>query len=867
MGNSTLRKLACVDKASVSLTKSEAEARALVIGECSYQLELDCAAGPDCYRFRVRLEFRGSPGASTFVDAEVTKIDGMLWQGEPLGLESISGQRIHLPALEEHNVLEVWGCSRYHRAGLGLHLAIDTADQERYLYSDLEPAEAHRVFPCFDQPDIKATFQLRMRVPQDWTVVSAEPGRAGAAADAEGGRWWDFPATPRLSPYVLGIAAGRLHAIRTQHHGIELALYGPLSLRQDLEKAAPDIFEVTGQGLDFYRELFGVPYPFSKYDQVFCLEKVNGAMESPGCVTITDRMIYRGRPSQRERALRAEVILHEMAHMWFGDMVTLRWWDDLWLNESFATLMAAVATDRATSFEDAWTYWTTAFKQAAVEEDQHTTSHPVVTAVPDAEAVHANFDRITYQKGSAVLRQLAAWVGEDAFFKAVHNHLEQHRWGNATLYDLLQALAEASGRDVVSWSRLWLETVGINTIRLDARPGTDAAGAPIESAHALQSAQPSQPTIRPHRLSVGLYDWMGGQLQRRRGFAIDIDSERTAIPELIGESRPPLLLPNDEALTYAKIRLDPISLATVEDHLGEVADALARAVIWDALQDMVRDGEFPASSYVRVVARHLARETDESLIPVVLASARRALALYGARSAGDRLEAELAEACAAALEVTGPGSSQQLSWLRAFISSAITDEQLGRCREMLGGQTLPDGVVLDLELRWRLITALATRGAAAIDEIAGMRKADPTSTGVVRGLAAQAAMPSQEAKEQVFSFLTEDSSATVEAALWAGRSFGGVRQDDLLIPYIPRFFAAVTRLRQERGVEYSRDFAYWSIGSLPPHPDLISAIGGELSRADLDSDLRRIYQEALEEAEMAMRAREVDERAVRGEEG
>ncbi len=848
---------------TVSLTKLEAEARASIVRGCSYKLDLDCASGPDSYHFRVHLEFDGNPEASTFVDAEVDEIEGMRWQGEPLGMQAYSDHRIHLPALAERNVLEVWGRSSYHRTGLGLHLAIDPSDQERYLYSDLEPAEAHRVFPCFDQPDLKATFQLHVRVPQDWTVVSAEPGRAGAAADAEGARWWDFPATPRLAVYVLGIAAGRLHAVKRQHRGIDMGLFAPLSLAQDLEKAAPEIFEITQQGLDFYRELYGIPYPYSKYDQVFCLEKVNGAMESPGCVTITDRMIFRGRPSTRERSLRAEVILHEMAHMWFGDMVTLKWWDDLWLNESFATFMAAVASDRATAFEDAWTYWTTAFKQVAVEEDQHTTSHPIATDVPDAEAVHANFDRITYQKGSAVLRQLAAWVGEDAFFKAVHNHLERHREANATLQDLLQALAETSGRDVFTWSRAWLETVGINTLKLEIQSGGDAAGRQIESARALQSASPSQPTIRPHRVGLGLYDWLEGKLERRRGFEVDIDSESSELPELLGESRPPLILPNDGALTYAKVRLDPVSLATVELHMGEIADPLARAVIWDALQDMVRDGELPASRYVGVVARHLAQETDESLIPVVLAAARRALTLYAARSAGDRLESELAEACATALESAPPGSSAQLSWLRAFTAAAVTPEQLGLCRAMLEGRNLPEGVVLDLELRWRLVTALASRGAADSTEIDGMRKADPTSTGLIRALAARAAMPSAEVKDQVFKFLTEDPTATVEAALWAGRSFGGVRQDELLVPFIPRFFEAVDRLRDVRGIEYSRDFAYWFIPSLPPHPELLLAIRPLLAGDSLGGDLRRIYQEALEEAEMAARAREVDELAVR----
>ncbi|MHB1625490.1 MAG: aminopeptidase N [Candidatus Dormibacteria bacterium] len=843
---------------NVSLTRTEAETRASLIRSCEYAVELDLAQGPDRYRFAVRLEFLGTPGAKTFIDAQVDRVDGINWQGAPLDLGAYAGQRIELPPLEASNVLEVSGSSPYHRTGLGLHLAIDPSDNERYLYTDLEPAEAHRVFPCFDQPDLKGRFSFRIRVPQDWTVVSTEQGRPGP--DAEGARWWSFEPTSPLSPYVLGIVAGRLHAIHQQHGDIPLSLYAPLSLAQDLEKAAPDIFEVTRQGLDFYRERFGIPYPFSKYDQAFCLEKVNGAMESPGCVTITDRMIYRGQPSPRERSLRAEVILHEMAHMWFGDLVTLRWWDDLWLNESFATFMAAVAQDRATSFDDAWTYWATAFKQLAVEEDQHTTSHPVVTAVPDAEAVHLNFDRITYQKGAAVLRQLAAWVGEEPFFAAIHSHLASHRDGNAQFRDLVSALEVSSGRDVAAWSRAWLETVGINTLRCEVESAPEAVGGEIQSVQVMQSASQSQPTLRPHRIGIGLYDWEQGKLELMRRLEVDVEGSATAVAELAGSKRPALILPNDGALSYAKLRLDPISQLTMEGHLGEVSDSLARALLWDGAWDMVRDAEMPGRRFVQMVVAHLPQERDQSLIPVVLGGARAALSTYVAPAWGDQLEAMLAAAAQRALATSPPRSPDQVAWLRAFISSASAPDQVDRCRAMLGGEQLPEGVVVDLELRWRLVTALCARGAAGDGEITDMLSADSTSTGQVRALAARAAMPSSSAKEDVFRFLTEDESATVEATIWVGRSFSGVRREDLLLPFIPRFFTAVDSLGQSRGPEYSRDLAYWFFPSLPPHRMLVEAIEEQFQRPDLRPDLRRIYQDGLEEAQRAIRARELDQR-------
>lgn len=847
---------------NVSLTKAEALERAEVVGAGEYSVDLDLTKGLERYGYSVKLSFEGRDGANTFLDAQVDEIEELRWQGAPLGLESVSGQRIQLPALAARNVIEASGTSGYHGAGLGMHLAVDRANQEPYLYTDFEPAEAHRAFPCFDQPDLKGRFSFRVRVPGNWTVVSTEPGEPGPT-DGEGRCWWTFPPTIALPAYVIGIAAGRLHSVHHQHGDIPLGLYAPISLAEDLEKAAADVFEITGQGLDFFQSRFGVPFPFHKYDQVFCLEKVNGAMESPGCVTITDSVIYRGRPTYRERSVRAEVILHEMAHMWFGDLATFRWWDDLWLNESFATFMSMMASERATSFDDAWTFFATAFKQRAASQDQLSTSHPVVTAVPDVEAVHLNFDRITYEKGAAVLRQLADWVGEEPFFAAIQEHLERHREGNADLQDLIAYLERSSGRDVGGWAKAWLETVGLNTLTCEVAGSEAEVGSQMAAVKVLQTASREQPTLRPHRINVGLYDWVGSSLEQVHKVEVDVEGAETAIPELKGAIRPPLLLPNDGALTYAKVRLDPISQLTMEGHLGDVRDSLARAVLWETAWDMVRDAELPSSRFVQMVVAHLPQESDESLIPQVLGWARGALSLYAAPATGDDVEALLAKAAAKALTAAEPGSSQQSAWLRAFIAAAVSPEQVAECQAMAEGRQLPAGVSLDLELRWVLLAALAVRGAAGEEAIASMSAADPTS-GQLRGLVARASMPSPAAKEAVFRHLTEDDQATVEEAIWAGWSFGGIRRDDLLLPYVSRFFPAVDSLRERRGEEYSRELAAGLLPSLPSHKRLMAELEQQLGHPDLSPDLRRIYQERLEEAQIAVRARQLDERTQEG---
>jgi aminopeptidase N len=727
---------------SANLTQSAARERAQLIGSIDYLVELDLTGGDDLLSFDVRIDFRAlRPGA--FIEAEVANVKEMLWNGRQLPASAYDGHRIALPELEERNSIRVVGDASYDHTGLGLHRSTDPVDGAVYIYSDFEPYEAHRTFPCFDQPDLKGTFRFRVLAPGDWSVVSGEPGRPGEPDPSDGKRWWDFPATMPLAPYVIGLAAGRFHRAQGERGATQLGLYCAKSLAAYLD--SDELFLITAQGLDYFEQVFQIPYPFAKYDQVFCPEKVNGAMESPGCVTITDEVLWRGRATTRQGSIRADLILHEMAHMWFGDLVTMRWWDDLWLNESFASLMSNLAVDRATGYTDAWVSFLTIYKSMARSEDQLKSSHPIVTTVPDVEAVRGNFDRITYEKGAAALRQLMAWVGEDKFFAAINSHLTQHRAGNAEFADLVGALQATSGRDVMRWAEAWLATVGINLLRCEIETEGEQPGGSILRAALVQTAPKAQPVLRPHRIRLGRFDWAGQELVRVGHVELDIEGPRTEVSELLGTPQPALLLPNDGDLTYAKIRLDQLSLTTAEQHLSSVSDDLARALIWDLSWDMVRDLELPAHRFSRMVARHIAREADTTLVSSVLANFRTATRRYGAPRRGFGLEEGLATAAWDALARCEPGSNDQMVWLRAFVGLAASDTQVQLCRGFFDGREVPPGISVDAELRWLLVQSLAARGAADEPEIRQALAADPSSTGLVRAEAARAARPTAAA--------------------------------------------------------------------------------------------------------------------------
>src|SRR5918992_664952 len=602
-----------------NLTRDEARDRARLLTVESYTVALDLTTGDERFGSTTVARFDcDEPGTATFVDLHDAVVREVTLNGRTLDPASYdAGQgRIPLPDLAAGNELRVVADVAYSRTGEGLHRFVDPVDQKVYLYSQFETADAHRMYTCFDQPDLKAAFELNVVAPDDWQIVSnTTPERNGNC--------WAFPATPPMSTYITALVAGPYHVVKDEHDGIPLGVYCRASLAEYLD--ADQIIEVTRRGFDFFRRVFDQPYPFGKYDQLFVPEFNAGAMENAGCVTFLEDYVFRSRVTDAAYERRAETILHEMAHMWFGDLVTMRWWDDLWLNESFATYMSVLCLAEATQRSGAWTTFANLFKAWAYRQDQPPSTHPISADIPDIRAVEVNFDGITYAKGAAVLKQLVAYVGRDNFLEGVRRYFQRHAWGNTVLTDLLDALEETSGRDLTAWSKEWLETAGVNTLRPEYE--VDADGRFTRFA-VLQEAFAEHPTLRSHRVAVGLYARTDHGLERRHRVELDIVGARTEVPELAGQPRPDLVLVNDDDLTYAKIRLDEHSMAGLVTEIGQIPDSLPRALCWAAAWDMCRDAEVATRDYVRLVLSGVGGVTDISVTQTLLRQARTALHQY-----------------------------------------------------------------------------------------------------------------------------------------------------------------------------------------------------------------------------------------------
>ncbi|HEY7920457.1 MAG TPA: aminopeptidase N, partial [Streptosporangiaceae bacterium] len=580
-----------------NLTREEARDRRQLLDVGSYQVELDLTGNDDTFRSVSIVRFQcTTPGAASFIELTAPAVLEIVLNGEPVSLSAFDGNRIELDGLQSENELRVAADCAYSRSGEGLHRFTDPTDGGTYLYSDLETFDAHRIYACFDQPDLKAAFQLSVIAPEDWVVLSNMAADVGDEPAASGARRWHFPPSPVMSTYITAIVAGPYHQVTSEHDGIPLGIYCRRSLAGYLDPE--EIFEVTRQGFDFFHNAFGVRYAFGKYDQVFVPEFKAGAMENAGCVTFLEDYVFRSRVTDFARELRGDTILHEMAHMWFGDLVTMRWWDDLWLNESFATWASALAQAEATRWPTAWTTFCQLHKAWAYQQDQLPSTHPIAADIPDIAAVEVNFDGITYAKGASVLKQLVAYVGRDHFLAGVRRYFSEHAWGNATLGDLLGALQESSGRELSGWSKEWLETAGVNTLRPEYELDDENR---ITELAVVQTAAASHPVLRAHRIAIGLYDRTDAGLIRRRQAEVDIAGERTVLPVLAGERRPDLVLVNDDDLTYAKMRLDSRSLATLITGIGEFTESLPAALCWAAAWDMCRDAEMAARDYVQLV--------------------------------------------------------------------------------------------------------------------------------------------------------------------------------------------------------------------------------------------------------------------------
>jgi len=812
-----------------NLSRDEAAERAALLRVESYEVRLDLTAAPSATRFgtgtRVVFECRHD-GADTFVEHEVPVWESAVLDGVPLDLGTVAGNRLPLRGLRAgRHELEVRAVADYSVTGEGLHRAVDPADGEVYLYQQSFLDDAQRTFACFDQPDLKAPITLAVRAPDGWEVG----GNTGPTRDGAG---WVFAPTEPISTYLFTLVAGRYHVERGRHGGIELGLWCRQSMQQYLD--ADDLFTVTRQSFDLQQVLFGRPYPFGdSYDQVFVPGFNAGAMENAGMVTFTDDLLYRSKVTLDRRRLRATVVAHEMAHMWFGDLVTMRWWDDLWLNESFAELLGRLTVDEATGLPGSWAAFTVGRKAWGYAADQLPTTHPVTTEVPDTQSALLNFDGISYAKGGSVLRQLMAYVGRDAFFAGVRAYLDRHAWGNTTLADLLTALEQSSGRELRAWSDAWLGTTGVSTLR------------PVWHGDALAVVQES-PTPRIARIGVGRWDLVDGVLRRRDLTEVDVGAGTTPVP--LSGPRPSLLLLNDGDLAFVKIRFDERSAQTLVRHLHTIDDDLSRALCWGALWDSTRDAELPAWAYVEAVLAGAAVEDDAEQVQTLLAHATTAATRYLPEASRPEFRSRLADSWWASAEAAKPGSDLQLVYVKAFLGVADDDRIDG-----LLAERIPAGLVVDAELRWLVLRRLAALGRADVARLDAEVREDATAAGERQHAAALAARPLAAAKEQAFAVLTEQAELSNDLARAVATGFWQHGQEELLRPWAVRYFAALQGIWASRGPAVALQITHLLYPRLD-EPETLALTDAFLADSDVPPGCRRTVIERRDDVARALRA-------------
>ncbi len=839
-----------------NLTRAEAQARAAHLGDVAYDINLTVTKNPAETTFRsvTTLTFTSDDGSATFLDLAAAAVVGLDVNGTAVDVAAFDDTRVHLTTLVAGtNTVRVTADCEYQHTGVGLHRIVDPVDGEVYLYTHFEPFDAHKVFACFDQPDLKGPMTMHVTAPAEWAVVSNYP--VTTATTAGGMQTVDFEATPPLSTYLAAVVAGPFHSVHESHNGILLGIYCRKSLAVHLD---PDeIFTLTRQGLDFFADYFACPYPFAKYDQLLVPEFNMGAMENPGCVTFNEMYVFRSKVTDASRSRRATTILHEMAHMWFGDLVTMQWWDDLWLNESFATYMAHLCIDRATRFTESWVDFAAAMKNWALRQDQLPSTHPVAADMVDTHAVHLNFDGITYAKGASVLRQLVAWVGDDAFRDGLRSYFTLHAWKNAKLADFLGALETASGRNLRSWSKEWLETAGVATLS-----AAFSVNDGIYTAFAIDQVAPAEyPTLRSHRIGIGLYDDVEGHLVLRRRVETDVRGARTDIAELVGERAGALVVVNDGDLAFTKIRLDTASIKALVESPHGLDDSLTRAICSSALWDMTRDAELATRDYVEIVARQALAETSVTTLERLLMQMLTAVDIYGARANRTAARRRVLATATQGFAAADPGSDVQLVWARVLVGAADDDADLDRVAGWLDHDVV-DGLKVDTDLRWLILVRLSAAGRATGADIDAETERDPSDIGQRRATTALAARPTVEAKAAVWARVTGERDLALQTLNAAMAGFQQPDQTELAQPYVARYFELLNDFWTTRGVEEAQAlteglFPTFLIGS-----DVIAGADAALAAATLTPMALRILSECRDGALRAQRGRVKDEAAT-----
>ncbi|TVT60078.1 aminopeptidase N [Amycolatopsis rhizosphaerae] len=853
-----------------NLTRDQAKQRAELLEVESYDIALDLTdgrGGPGVKTFGSTTTIRfasARAGAGSWIDLVADRVRSATLNGRALDVSGyVEDEGIVLPELAETNELVVEADCRYMNTGEGLHRFVDPVDDAVYLYTQFETADAKRMFACFDQPDLKSVYRLTVTAPSDWKVVS-NAKVASAEKTPEGATRTVFEVSERISTYLVALIAGPYAEWHDQYVestperelAIPLGIYCRASLAEHMD--ADRLFTETKQGFAFYHQAFATPYPFSKYDQLFVPEFNAGAMENAGAVTFLEDYVFRSRVTRYAYERRAETLLHEMAHMWFGDLVTMRWWDDLWLNESFATFASVLAQAEATEYKHAWTSFANIEKSWAYRQDQLPSTHPIAADIVDLEAVEVNFDGITYAKGASVLKQLVSYVGLDNFLAGLRVYFGKHAWGNATLADLLAALEEASGRDLSGWSAQWLETTGLNSLRPRFETGEDGRFTSFEVVQT--GAKPGAGELRTHRIAVGVYDDENGSLVRVNRVELDVTGAVTPVPELTGAAAGKLVLVNDDDLTYCTMRLDPGSLTTLVDRIADITEPLPRTLCWSAVWEMTREAELKARDFLAIVSHGIQAETEVGVVQRLLLQAQTALNSYAqpswaAEQGWPSFTARILELARAA----EPGSDHQLAYVNSLTGAVLDEATLGVLAGWLDGSAPLPGLTVDADLRWRLLTALVAHGKAAEAEIDAELARDDTATGRRQAETARALRPNAEAKAEAWRRAVYDDELpnALSNAVIAGFSHPG--QKSLLAGYVGTYFEVIDEVWQRRSSERAQPTVLGLFPAWAVEQPTVEAADRWLSDETRPAALRRLVSEGRAGIVRALAAREFDE--------
>ena len=844
-----------------NLTRDEARARATLLQTTGYLVTVDLTGSTTTFTSTSTISFTATAAGATFVDLIADSIIAATLNDVALDTSAYNGERLQFEVGEGPQVLAVTAVCRFSNTGEGLHRFVDPVDDRTYCYTQLEVADARRVYACFEQPDLKASFTFSVIAPAHWTVLSNSPEVTPIVA-GELGRW-TFAPTPPISTYITALIAGDYHTVRTEYQGrdevIPLSLSCRVSMAPHLD--ADRLFETTVRGFEVFEQHFGAAFPFSDYAQVFVPEFNAGAMENAGCVTLRDEYLFRSRVTAAAYEGRDNTILHEQAHMWFGDLVTMTWWDDLWLNESFAEWASHFAQDeirQAHGGADPWATFCNQRKTWAYRQDQLPSTHPIAADMVDLEAVELNFDGITYAKGASALRQLVAFVGLEPFLAGVRTYFSRHAWGNTQLSDLLEALQESSGRDLSFFTGQWLQTAGVNTLSTDC--AIDDQGR-FSRFTVVQTAPDLWPTLRRHRIGIGLYDETDDGIERVHRVEVDIDGAGTDVDALVGVPAPAVVLLNDGDLSYAKIRVDR-GLDVVVRRMHEFRDPVARALLWGATWDMCRDAQLPAADYVELVVRGVGAETDLTAVSAVLGQAEAAARYYVPPAQRGELSLRWTAGLVGLLKQAEPGSDHQLAIVRALATSVTTSAGADLLTAWLTGDEVPAGLSIDADLRWRLVTNLARLGGIDETGIADELARDNTATGTEKAAGARAARPDADAKAQAWRAAVEDPSTPNETHTQLCLYFWQLDQDEVLTPYLDRWFTVMEDIARQRNGWGRRSLAIRrNVGELLfPRPfgdrALVDRINQWMASTDLTDSVRRMVSERRDDVERALRCQE-----------